>query len=308
MDPRDLILQTVRAAQNGERSAWNFLYQYCYANLYATALRICGASDESKDLVQDTFVTAYLKLSSLKEPANFQAWIHKILQRNCYRALVKSKQHLKKELTAFYEAQSLLDNTEQLFDQSCYRNQLYSILGELSAPLLSVVLLRYFSSFHSYQDIAEILSVPVGTVRSRLNQARQKLMEKWNESSGLNSSALDENHKWNQFYHELYSGLHYNETDKSRLLNHLDRNVAITFPGNNLQVGVSPFEHLIADDLRHGSWLKPVQIISCNKISIIEVKHFNSPEHPQHCPPKSVAVLYRKNAEVSHMSLHLAFS
>lgn len=67
------IVNRVVAARAGETAAWNDLYQYYYTRLLNTALQYCGNSPETKDLVQDTFITAFLKLSQLKDPAHFGA-------------------------------------------------------------------------------------------------------------------------------------------------------------------------------------------------------------------------------------------
>jgi hypothetical protein len=61
---------------------------------------------------------------------------------------------------------------------------------------------------------------------------------------------------------------------------------------------------MIVDDRKYGSWLSPFNVVSSGNISIIEARHFNSSEHPQHCPMRSVLVLYRDNTGVSKMSLH----
>ena len=61
----------VQAAKAGDMSAWNILYRQHEPWLYATALRICGTSPVAKDVVQDTFMMAYLKLPQLKDPEAF---------------------------------------------------------------------------------------------------------------------------------------------------------------------------------------------------------------------------------------------
>lgn len=307
MDSNALILQAVRAAQNGEESSWGLLYQYYNPKLYAAALAICAALPESKDLVQDTFLAAYLKLSQLKDAENFEGWIRKILERNCYRVLSKNREK-KKEDFGSIAASELIDDIEKRFDQPFYHSQLYKALTELPETLLSTLLLRYFSSYSSYRDIADIFSIPIGTVRSRLSEAKQKLIEKWNKPSGGNFNAFHESNTWNQFYYEVFSGAHHSETDRKKLLSHLGKNVRIVFSGGISHVGSGAFENLIIDDHKHSSWLTPVKVISCGNLSIIEIKHFNSVEHPNHCPPKSVAVLRREKSEVRKMTLHIAIS
>lgn len=300
-------LQLVESARNGDEEAWNILYQHYYPKLYATALRICGAVPETKDLIQDSFVTAYLKLSQLKEISNFESWVRKILMRNCYRLINRNRKRTQTYLNTITE-QQLKEDIELQFEKFPLFYRLYNVLSELSESLRSVVLLHYFSSFTSYNEIATILSIPVGTVRSRLNEARAKLTDKWKQPLSKSTYNKQECEEWNHFYFETYSNLHFNDNEKNKFLHHLGKSVKIFFPGGMLDVGYRAFENLIIDDKKHGSWLQPIQVLTCGNISVIEAVHFNSAEHPNHCPPKSIAVLYRKKMEVVQLNLHLTLS
>jgi RNA polymerase sigma-70 factor (ECF subfamily) len=79
------IEEWVKAARAGDEQAWNVLYQQYYPGLYAAAIRLCGNFPEAKDIVQDTFVAAWLKISQLKDAVTFGSWIKTILIRNCCR-------------------------------------------------------------------------------------------------------------------------------------------------------------------------------------------------------------------------------
>jgi hypothetical protein len=194
---------------------------------------------------------------------------------------------------------------EQKFDQPLLQKRLYKNLSQLHDGVLSALLLRYFSSYSSYGQIAEILSIPIGTVRSRLNEAKAKLIEKWSKPLHDGRDDESERKEWNSFYFEIFSGIHYHDNDKKRLFDHLGNDARIIFPGGQLNFGYRAFENLIIDDHKHGSWVKPVHVVSSGNISIIESKHFNSVEHPHHCPPGSVIVLSRKKGKADKLNLHL---
>jgi RNA polymerase sigma factor (sigma-70 family) len=297
----------VKAAKAGEETAWNVLYQRYYPGLYAIALRMCGNIPETNDLVQDSFITAFLKLSHLKDTRTFGGWIKTILVRNCYRLLHKN--HLTKyQGNNFPESDSLWEHElEKKLDCLATQSRLYTVLTQLPETLRSTLLLRYFSSFQSYTEIASILSVPVGTVRSRLNEAKLKLAEKWHQPLNPCINILKESDEWNSFYYETFSGMHHHDNYKNRFINHLDKNLQLILATGKSNTGSWRFEKMIVEDRKFGSWLTPANVMSCGNISIIEAKHFNSPEHPHHCPPKSVALLYRKKGEVSKMSLYLSW-
>src|SRR4030095_16628330 len=135
------IQQTIRAAQNGEESAWSILYQHYHPKLYEAALRICRASPEVKDLVQDSFMTAYLKLAQLKDPAHFESWIKKILRRNCYRLIYKNRLRKEVDLLTLPDLNEVGASIEQKFDQLLLQRRLHRLLSQLHDGLLSTLLL-----------------------------------------------------------------------------------------------------------------------------------------------------------------------
>jgi len=297
----------VLSARAGEDQAWNVLYHRYYPQLYAIALSICGDSSETKDLVQDSFITAWIKLAQLKNPVTFGPWLRTILTRNCYQWLNKKK--LKNHSHTFLFQQESFEEPdfEQKLDELSKETRLFTALAGLPDTLRSALLLRYFSSYQSYDEISMILAVPVGTVRSRLNEAKSRLSDKWKRAGDLDAAILKESKEWNNFYYESYSGIHRHEDDKNRFLKHLGQSVRISLPNGQQSVGSALFEKLIRDDLTAGSYLAPANVITSANISIVEVKHYNSTENPDHCPPRSVSVLVREGAGVSKMNLHLSW-
>ena len=296
----------VKAAQAGEQTAWNVLYQKYYPALYAIAIQVCKNFSDAKDIVQDSFLTAYVKLSQLKESATFGAWLKKIHIRNCYQWLHQKKKRGGIDFITLPDDHVLEHELENKLDDLSSQNRLYTAVSSLPEILKTALLLRYFSNFQSYSQIASILAIPVGTVRSRLNEAKSKLVDKWQQPAWPEKNAIHENDHWNSFYYEIYSGMHYHDNDKNKLLEHLNKSVQIVLPDGRSDTGSRVFENIIADDRRVGSYLTPVNIITSGNISIIEVKHYNSPEHPHHCPPRSVTMLFRKNDEVNKLKLYFS--
>jgi RNA polymerase sigma factor (sigma-70 family) len=194
----------VGAAAAGENAAWNVLYRKFYPGMFAIALRICKDSESATDAVQDGFVTAYLKLSQVNDPENFGGWLRQIVTHTCYRSLSRQKdivylESLPIETKAFWE-----DEINRKFDQLSNQNRLYSAMAHLPEVLHSTLILRYFSTFQSYEEIAAILGVPVGTVRSRLNQARLKLLDQWKRHEDASEADWRESEEWNDYYQAMY--------------------------------------------------------------------------------------------------------
>jgi len=298
------IRGAVRAAQNGEESGWKILYEQYFLKMFCVALRISNSISDSKDIVHDSFLTAFLRLGQLKDATKFEGWLKKIVERNSFRLLdIKRKTNPDFNLAADFV--DIRDQIEAESERLMLNNRLYRHLEKLPEGLLITLMLRYFSTHHSYQEISEILCIPIGTVRSRLNEAKAKLTARWKDDIDVGLDYQRLNQEWNRFYYELYGGLHFAESERNRFINHLGKNVKIYFPEAPVPMGHRAFENLIIDDHLHGSHLKPLEVFSCGNISIVESEHFNSVEHPNHCPSRSIQILIRKKDKVDRMNFYL---
>lgn len=295
--------QWVKAAQAGDEPAWNFLYKRYYPQLYTLALRICGNTPAAEDAVQNSFITAYLKLGNLKEASAFGSWLKKILVHNCYRVLQQRLPQNLDDTTALHEKYGDDELNRQL-DWLHMEGRLHSALAKLPEFLHSTLLLRYFSNFCSYDEIAMILSIPVGTVRSRLNQAKIRLAEEWKRHDKLWAELSKQDREWNEFYYSTFTALHDNNHYKNRFIDHLQTDIEIVFGRQQTGSGSWLIDKEINDDRNFGSWFVPINVFSSGNTSIVEVKHFNSAEHPQRCPQSSVFVLSREKGKVSKMNFH----
>lgn len=298
------LQELVRAAKAGEETAWDLLYRQYYPAVYAMALRICGSKPIASDAVQDAFIGAYLKLQQLKDHSSFGGWIRKIATHQCFRALNLynkglSIDDLPRATESWWE-----DELDRKFENLSRNSRLHSALTRIPESLRSALLLRYFSNFNSYENIAAILSVPLGTVRSRLNQAKVKLVEYWDKCGDSSVAVIREMEELNSYYYSLYSSMHREDSYKNKFIQHLHKNIRIMIGMERMVTGRETFENMVADDRRAGSWLEPVNVLSSGNITILEAKHFNSAEYPTHCPPASVAVLYRSGKQVGRLLLH----
>lgn len=144
--------------------------------------------DDASDLVQDTFLKAYRFIDSYQKGTNAKAWLFKILKNafiNEYRK--KSKMPISGELD---EVGAIQDSEDSLgvgsldMRQEIYRDMLgdevLTALNSLPVDFKTVILLCDIEEF-SYEEIAKIVDIPVGTVRSRLFRARNMLKEKLRE-------------------------------------------------------------------------------------------------------------------------------
>ena len=152
--------------------------------LYNYALKIVRNSDDAQDLVQDTYYKAYKSYHQFKSGTNSKAWMFMILKNtfiNNYRKLKRepSKVDYDDIENIYEEIKSDWTNDNNLdldFYQNLLDDDLSAALAKLPVKMKEVFLLCDLEGY-SYEEIADIVKVPVGTVRSRLHRARKFLQE-----------------------------------------------------------------------------------------------------------------------------------
>src|SRR5215210_2959639 len=178
--------QLVRAAQGGDVTSLGLLLERYRAPLYGLALQILGHGWEAQDAVHDTFLLALRKIEQVRDPAAIGGWLHMVL-RNVCRTRLRERQGeiLFEELPLYAQRRSPEPSPEEVVDRLAMRTWVWTALASLPEVLRVTAMLRYFGSNASYEEIASILGVPVGTVRSRLNQVKVKLAEALLSTAGL---------------------------------------------------------------------------------------------------------------------------
>ncbi len=167
--------------------------------LYNFAFHLTYNEDDANDLVQETFLKAYRFIDSYQQGTNSKAWLFKILKNafiNEYRR--KSKQPSRvdyDDIVSYHDTDDdghveYLDLRQELF-QGMIGDEITKALNELPVDFKTVILLCDIEGF-SYEEIAKIIDIPIGTVRSRLHRARNILKEK------LRDYALKEGYKENR--------------------------------------------------------------------------------------------------------------
>ena len=145
-----------------------------FGQLYNFAHWLTQNRDEAEDLVQETYVKALNGFSSFQPGTNFRAWIYRIL-RNTF---LTSRTGLKTTMTVPLDVEKdearmpvAAENPETIFLDRASQELVQSAIEELPVPYREIILLCEVEEM-SYAEIAETLSVPIGTVMSRLSRAR----------------------------------------------------------------------------------------------------------------------------------------
>jgi RNA polymerase sigma-70 factor (ECF subfamily) len=221
----------------------------------------------------------------------------KILLNNCYHALRKERS-LKIGHNAFPDDILIEESIEQQIDRSAGNRQIYGSLSSLSAELRSCVLLRYFSRFDSYEEIALILGIPVGTVRSRLAAAREKLCALYSHYNDETDKAFIEAKQWSDYYRQIWESFYEDPETRNEFFSSLNPALHVRFTSGKTATGKYLIEEEFNNDFIYGSRFNVQEVHSCGNISIIEGVNSNSPEYPDRCAPSSVIVLFRENGNM----------
>ena len=162
----------------GDRRAFEDLVRTQQHRVYGLALRMLGNAAEAQDVAQEVFIRAHRGLAEFRGDAQISTWLYTIASRLCLNRLAGSERRLARHGE---EALAKLADTGPGPDQALERGELeealHRAIAELGEERRVVVVLRDVEGL-AYEEIAEILELPVGTVRSRLHRARLDLKEK----------------------------------------------------------------------------------------------------------------------------------
>ncbi|NLJ36628.1 MAG: sigma-70 family RNA polymerase sigma factor [candidate division WS1 bacterium] len=174
----------VRRAQQGDNAAFEQLVELYKTKIYNYALRMLGDPDTAEDVAQETFIKAYSSLSSFRGAAAFQTWLYRIasnlaidtVRRRKYRQNTFSLDEPIETSDGPIERDIEDDaaGPERRFESAQLQQQVSQAIVQLS-PKLRTVLVLYELQGLSYDEIAGIVGAPLGTVKSRLFNAREQL-------------------------------------------------------------------------------------------------------------------------------------
>jgi len=176
--------EIIRQCQVGDTTGFDLLVEEHYTRVYNTGLRMLSDPDRAADATQATFVRAFRSLDTFRGEASFSTWLYRIVTNVCLdklRDLGKQPADLT-YLTADDDEPQQRGLPDSEADPArvvlCDERQMvvHQAIQQLAAEH-RVVLVLYDINGFSYKDVAQILGIPVGTVKSRLNRARNALKE-----------------------------------------------------------------------------------------------------------------------------------
>lgn len=172
--PDDLIERCL----NGDQIAWEAIVRQYWRKVFNVAYKFVGKHDEAEDLTQDVFLKIFRSLNTFDRRANFQTWLISISRNLCidhYRSVRKEREVVDRDQDAAQLSPVSTDSGPHAkLEQHDRRELLRCALQALTPSLRRAVLLRDIQEL-SYQEIATLLRLPEGTVKSRINRGRTEL-------------------------------------------------------------------------------------------------------------------------------------
>jgi RNA polymerase sigma-70 factor, ECF subfamily len=175
----------ISAVRQGDLEAFNQLVLYYQDRIYNLAARLLGDNDLAEDITQNTFLTAYLNLARFRN-GSFRGWLYRIATNACYDVHRERKRHpirsIEDKGLAEEKFLPIDDNycfsslPEKEFERHELEKTIQCALNRLNIDQRTIILLVDMQGF-DYQGAAQVLGIPVGTVKSRLARARVELCE-----------------------------------------------------------------------------------------------------------------------------------
>ncbi|HLH38079.1 MAG TPA: sigma-70 family RNA polymerase sigma factor [Bryobacteraceae bacterium] len=176
----DADIELVGRCLAGDEGAWEDLVKVHSRRVYAICFRFTGTDQEAQDLTQDVFLRVFRSLKTFRAgEGTFAVWLGR-LTRNLlidhYRRtkLDRATDSIEEQLPQLEEKTAMISRTEGMLAGREASEMLQAALQKLSPELRETVILRDLEEL-DYKEIAQILNVPEGTVKSRLNRGRAEL-------------------------------------------------------------------------------------------------------------------------------------
>ncbi|HMN79193.1 MAG TPA: RNA polymerase sigma factor [Burkholderiaceae bacterium] len=298
----------VLAARQGDGASLGLLFEQYRPRLYASALLMLGHRHEAEDAVADGFLTALTRLEDLHDPQAVGGWLHAIVRNRCLMVL---RQRRSRPMVSEDDAQAELAAradprcVEQQVHDTELRDWIWCALARLPETQRATVMLRYFGRCHSYEEIATLLGVPVGTVRSRLFDARLRLADELLACAGrADDGMLTEATRRGTGYAQALGDAYDRQRPEDFLLGHTD-DLVLRWPDGRILHGRPHLRDALDADLLAGVRLRPQHTMASGGVMVVEGRFENPASDPHHCPPGMVLVVWHDDEAGAVRRVHI---
>jgi RNA polymerase sigma-70 factor (ECF subfamily) len=172
----ELIARCLR----GDNRAWERVVGRFRRKVFHIAYRFCSRHETAEDLTQEIFLRVFRSLDRFHQDADFSSWLTSVARNHCidhYRATKREREVLVEDDGGGERAPAVYGNPHRMVEEDDRRSLLRRGLERLPPKLREAVILRDLQEL-SYQEMAERLGLPEGTVKSRINRGREELSQR----------------------------------------------------------------------------------------------------------------------------------
>ena len=164
----------ISRARGGDRDAFGELVEQYRDNVYRLAYRMCGNAYDADEAAQEAFVAAWRALPNFRGDAKFSTWLYRLTTNAAIDVMRREKRHQTVGDGEMIEVADDADSPQETVERTEQQETVQKALATLSEEYREVLLLRYMEEL-DYAEIAEVLQLPSGTVKSRINRAKAAL-------------------------------------------------------------------------------------------------------------------------------------
>ena len=179
---KEIDLSLVRRVKKGDYTAFDLLVLKYQSRVIATAFKFVKEKQLAEDIAQEAFIKSYKSIDSFREESSFYTWVYRITVNTAKNYLLSSKRRDEVVISdlsqddSFYPEKLDIDSPQEILKASELRDLIFETLSSLGEETRTALSLREFDGL-SYEQIAEIVQCPVGTVRSRIFRGREVIEE-----------------------------------------------------------------------------------------------------------------------------------
>ena len=176
-------LECIRRCQQGDPQAFEEIVKLYEKRIYNLSFRMMGNHEDANDLAQEAFIRVYHSIEQFRGDARFSTWLYRIATNVCLDELRKRSRRQTESLDepvptadgeVLREIPDWANNPEEELDRSEIQNMVQRGIQALPDEQRTALILRDLQG-HTYEEIAEILDISLGTVKSRINRGRMAL-------------------------------------------------------------------------------------------------------------------------------------
>ena len=300
---RELVLR----GQAGEVAALGALLERHEPRLLSTALAMLRDHAAAQDAVQETFVIALRRIGDVREPDEAGAWLHAVVRNVCRMTWRSAPSQLMEPLDDVTERLvSMAAGPEEHLDQLALRDWVWTALDRLPETSRAAATLRFFGSRTSYDEIALLLGIPVGTVRSRLNHARGQLVEALAATAeDVHTEArqltLREHATFTEALAQMNAGVGF-----EHFAGQFAPDVRMEFADADSRSGRAVLDRVLDDDVASGLRMRATRVLATRGLTVLEMAFENPADNPYRCPPSTCQVHFRPDGQTTRVRIFFA--